>query len=71
MAINKPSIDEICKKVDSRYTLVVESAERARELISGAQPLIDPKDRKPVSVAVEEINRGLLIYHRNLEDEDN
>ena len=71
MAINKPSIDEICKKVDSRYTLVVESAKRARELISGAQPLIDPKDRKPVSVAVEEINRGLLIYHRNLEDEDN
>ncbi|MBQ8082125.1 MAG: DNA-directed RNA polymerase subunit omega [Clostridia bacterium] len=69
--MNKPSIDEICKKVDSRYTLVVESAKRARELISGAQPLIDPKDRKPVSVAVEEINRGLLIYHRNLEDEDN
>ncbi len=71
MPINKPAIDEICEKVDSRYTLVVASAKRARELIDGAQPLVDPKERKPVSVAVDEINRGLLVYHRNIEDEDN
>lgn len=70
MPINKPAIDEICTKVDSRYTLVVESAKRARELIDGAQPLVDPKERKPVSVAVDEINRGLLVYHRNIEDEE-
>ena len=70
MPVNKPAIGELSSKVDSRYTLVIESAKRARELISGAQPLIDPKDRKPVSVAVEEINRGLLTYHRNLEDEE-
>ena len=71
MPINKPASDEICEKVDSRYTLVVASAKRARELIDGSQPLVDPKERKPVSVAVDEINRGLLVYHRNIEDEDN
>ena len=71
MPINKPPIDEICEKVDSRYTLVVASAKRARELIDGSKPLVDPKDRKPVSVAVDEINRGLLVYHRNIEDEEN
>lgn len=70
MPVNKPAIDELCEKVDCRYTLVVESAKRARELVGGAQPLIDPKDKKPVSIAVEEINRGLLSYHRNLEDEE-
>lgn len=70
MPVNKPAIGELCEKVDSRYTLVVEAAKRARELVSGAQPLIDAKDMKPVSVAVEEINRGLLTYHRNLEDEE-
>lgn len=70
MPVNKPAIDELCKKVDCRYTLVVESAKRARELVAGAQPLIDPKDKKPVSIAVDEINRGLLSYHRNLEDEE-
>lgn len=70
MPVNKPAIGELCEKVDSRYTLVVEAAKRARELVSGAQPLIEAKDMKPVSVAVEEINRGLLTYHRNLEDEE-
>ncbi len=70
MAVNKPGIVELCEKVDCRYTLVVESAKRARELVGGAQPLIDPKDMKPVSIAVDEINRGLLTYRRNLEDEE-
>lgn len=70
MPVNKPAIDELCQKVDCRYTLVVESAKRARELVGGAMPLIDGKDMKPVSIAVDEINRGLLAYHRNLEDEE-
>ena len=70
MPLNQPPINELVKKADCRYTLVVESSKRARELVAGAQPLIDPKDRKPVSIAVEEINRGLLAYHRNLEDEE-
>ena len=65
-----PPIGELLQKVDCRYTLAVEASKRARELISGAQPLIDPKDMKPVSIAVDEINRGLLTYHRNLEDEE-
>ena len=70
MPVNKPPIDELCKKVDCRYTLVVESAKRARELVGCAQPMIDPKDMKPVSIAVDEINRGLLTFRRNLEDEE-
>lgn len=70
MPLNQPPINELVKKAECRYTLVVESSKRARELVGGAQPLIDPKDRKPVSIAVEEINRGLLAYHRNLEDEE-
>ena len=70
MPVNKPPIDELCEKVDCRYTLVVESAKRARELVGGSQPLVDPKDMKPVSIAVDEINRGLLTYRRNLEDEE-
>ncbi len=70
MPVNKPGIGELSEKVDSRYTLVVEASKRARELIAGAEPLVDGKDRKPVSIAVDEINRGLLTYHRNLEDEE-
>ena len=70
MPINKPGIRELTEKVDCRYTLVIEASKRARQLVAGATPLIDPKDKKPVSIAVEEIDRGLLTYHRNLEDEE-
>ncbi|MBQ4552799.1 MAG: DNA-directed RNA polymerase subunit omega [Clostridia bacterium] len=69
MPINKPGIRELTEKVDCRYTLVIEASKRARQLVAGATPLIDPKEMKPVTVAVEEINRGLLTYRRNLEDE--
>ena len=70
MPINKPGIGELAKKVDCRYTLVVETAKRARQLVGGAQPLVDPKEMKPVAIAIEEVNRGLLTYRRNMEDEE-
>ncbi|MEA5013553.1 MAG: DNA-directed RNA polymerase subunit omega [Candidatus Limiplasma sp.] len=70
MAIVNPSIVEISEKVDSRYTLVVETSKRARQLVSGAQPLIDPKEMKPLMVAIDEVNRGLLTYSRDPETEE-
>ena len=70
MSVNKPGIVELSQKVDCRYTLVIEAAKRARQLVGGAQPLIEAKDMKPVTIAIEEINRGLLTYRRNLEDEE-
>lgn len=70
MAIVNPTIVELTEKVDCRYTLVVEASKRARQLLAGAQPLIDPKDMKPLKVAVDEINRGLLTYSRNPDMED-
>ena len=70
MPLNRPPVNELVKTNDCRYTLVVESSKRARELIAGAQPLIDPKDMKPLKIAVEEINRGLLTYERDADAED-
>ena len=70
MAIVNPTIVELCEKVDCRYTLVVEASKRARQLLGGAQPLVDAKDMKPLQVAVDEINRGLLTYSRNPDMEE-
>ncbi|MCQ2454032.1 MAG: DNA-directed RNA polymerase subunit omega [Clostridia bacterium] len=70
MSVNQPGIVELSQKVDSRYTLVIESAKRGRQIVAGAQPLINAPELKPVSIAIEEINRGLLTYRRNMEDED-
>jgi DNA-directed RNA polymerase subunit omega len=65
-----PPIGELLKKVDCRYTLAVEASKRAREIIGGAMPLIDTKETKPLSIAIEEINRGLITYSRSEEDEE-
>ncbi len=69
MSIVEPNIVELADKVDCRYTLAVEAAKRARQLVSGEQPLIDTKDMKPLKVAIEEINRGLVTYSRPQEEE--
>jgi DNA-directed RNA polymerase subunit omega len=62
--MTEPSIGELLEKVDCLYTLTVESSKRARELIGGSLPLIDTKDSNPLSIAIEEINRGLITYSR-------
>ncbi len=64
MPMTKPPIGELLEKADCRYTLVVEVSKRARQLVSGVQPLIDTKEVKSVCVAVEEVNRGLIAYDR-------
>lgn len=63
--MTEPPINDLLKKTENRYTLAVEAAKRARQLIEGDQPLYDAKDNtKPLAVAIEEINRGLLTYDR-------
>ncbi len=64
MSIVEPNIVELSQRVDCRYTLVVETSKRARQLLAGALPLIDTKNMKPLKVAIEEINRGLITYER-------
>ena len=45
--------------VNSRYSIVIAAAKRARQIIDGAEPLISkPKCNKPLSIAVEELYRG-------------
>ena len=63
--MTEPPIGELLKKVDCRYTLAVEASKRAREIIAGSLPLIETKETKPLSIAIEEINRGLISYTRN------
>lgn len=70
MAINNPGIQELIKKADSAYTLVEMVAKRARQLVDGAQPLIEGEEKKPIAAAIEEVQHGLISYHRNLEDEE-
>ena len=60
MSVNKPGIVELAKKVDCRYTLVIETAKRARQLVAGVdKPLVpNAEGRKPLSIAVDELYQG-------------
>lgn len=53
-----PPIAELVKKTGSRYTLVIETARRARQLAQGATPLSRADSNKPVSIAINEIYEG-------------
>ena len=70
-AINANSEDDDnTMLVNSRYSLVLATSKRARQIIAGAEPLIDnPKCNKPLSIAVEELYRGAVKIQS--EDEEN
>ena len=46
--------------VNSRYSIVMATAKRARQIIAGEEPLEPGKDRKPLSIAIDELNQGKI-----------
>ncbi|WP_330389914.1 DNA-directed RNA polymerase subunit omega [Butyrivibrio hungatei] len=54
--------------ISSRYSVVMATAKRARQIIAGDEPMVKVKDKqKPLSIAVEEMNQDTL---RILTDEE-
>lgn len=60
----EPSIKLMKQKADSRYTLAIMAAKRARDLVEGKPRLTDIDIDKPVSIAVHEIAEDLITYKR-------
>ena len=47
--------------VNSRYSIVLATAKRARQLIDGNEAMVDAKaGQKPLSVAIDEMNNAKL-----------
>ena len=54
--------------INSRYSIVMATAKRARQIIAGDEPMVSMKTgMKPLSAAVEELNEGKI---RILSDEE-
>ena len=54
--------------ISSRYSVVMATAKRARQIIAGDEPMVKVKDKqKPLSIAVDEMNQDTL---RILTDEE-
>ncbi len=58
-AVNKNSAEGEEPVVNSRYSIVIAAAKRARQLVAGEEPLVEADEKKkPLSVAVEELYDG-------------
>ena len=54
--------------ISSRYSVVMSTAKRARQIIAGDEPLVKTKAKeKPLSIAVRELDQGQI---RILSDEE-
>ena len=70
-----PKIDDLLDKVDSRYTLVILAAKRAREINSYynqlgegrgefVPPLVEGLGSKPLAIALQEVAQGKVGFER-------
>jgi DNA-directed RNA polymerase subunit omega len=71
----EPKIDELLDKADSRYSLVILAAKRAREINSYygqlgegrgefVPPLVESLGSKPLAIAMQEIAEGKVTFER-------
>ncbi len=79
--ITYPPIDELLEKTSSKYALSIYAAKRARQindyyaqlgegLLEYVGPLVEPLPKeKPLSIALREINEGLLEHKEGVDGE--
>ncbi len=46
--------------VNSRYSIVMATSKRARQIIGGEEPMVKAAGKKPLSVAIEELNQSKI-----------
>lgn len=66
-----PSVVDLLKKVEDRYSLVIVTSKRARQIIDGSEELVHVESKKPLTVAINEVNEGLVKYENNYVEEVN
>ncbi len=80
-SLMEPRIEKLMGKVDSKFTLVTLAAMRAREindyynqLGEGLGRIVPPQvtslSRKPLSIALEEVALGKIVYERIVPEEE-
>ena len=59
-----PPIAELLEKADSKYTLCIMTAKRARQLTAGSIKRVETNSLKNVTVAINEIDEGKVTFTR-------
>jgi len=59
------TVEDCLPLVDNRFALVLLGTKRARQLMAGARPLLEAKDKPPV-LALREIATGKVRFDRSV-----
>ena len=54
------TVQDCLQNLDNRFQLVLIAAKRARQLVTGSEPLVDWENDKPTVVALREIAEGKI-----------
>jgi DNA-directed RNA polymerase subunit omega len=58
------SIEDCLEKIHNRFDLVLLAAERTKQIMKGALPLLEAKDNKEVVTALREVAAGRVRMSR-------
>lgn len=59
--ITKPTAEELLKKLDNRYELVISVSKRARQIIDGDDPKVKTNEKSEVTVASLELAKDKYL----------
>lgn len=57
-----PSVIDLLHKVEDRYSLVMVTSKRARQIINGSEPLVKVESKKALTIAINEVNEDAVTY---------
>ena len=57
-----PSVVDLLDKIHDRYSLVMLTSKRARQLIEGSAPKISVDSNKPLTIAINELDEDAFEF---------
>lgn len=57
-----PSVVDLLKKVHDRYSLVILTSKRARQIIDGSKPQVEIDSNKPLTIAINEVDQSAVEF---------
>lgn len=67
--VNKEVEEGETPVVNSRYSIVMATSKRARQIVSGAEAQVNPNGKKALSIAVEELAKEKIHILAECEEE--
>ncbi|HEX9025706.1 MAG TPA: DNA-directed RNA polymerase subunit omega [Clostridium sp.] len=58
----EPSVVDLLEKIHDRYSLVMLTSKRARQIIEGSDAKISVESNKPLTIAINEIDKDAFEF---------